>query len=298
MSENIRAPLFYVHLLEWLTPGTLITCFGKTADPSQPQASNHNHIRACRPSPATACMRTSVSHNATLQKRFRSEIGSLFSESDNVHVLPLFRNFSPFDPWMSLAVLSKGDERDVSEPCFGTIEWRWSGQCVVLSLHGDSRRGKVGEFPFVARSWEVVDASVSGETDRMGAWLEVGILSTQALTLLLRRIRFLRRGHGPGAQRSVEDLAGMPMSKHVQECVKIVWFPVEAPRLQANDMVVDSPVHSVENRGGSAVAVPHQAPWLVKSLCRGISPGPVSFEFQGENQVITSGGDEFFDSGK
>ena len=166
-----------------------------------------------------------------------------------------------------------------SEPCFGTIEWRWSWQSVVLSLHGDSRRGKVGEFPFVARSWEVVDARVSGETDRMGAWSEVGIMSSNAGadSALVAHTKSCNAGIDPARNAHVEDLAGMPMSKNVQECVKVVGIPVEAPRLQANDMVVDSSVHSVENRGGSAVAVPHQAPWLVKSLCRGISPYRTSF---------------------
>ena len=35
-------------------------------------------------------------------------------------------------------------------------------------------------------------------------------------------------GTGPVRNAHVEDFAGMPMSKHVQECVKIVGFPVEA----------------------------------------------------------------------
>ena len=140
-------------------------------------------------------------------------------------------------------------------------------------------RCKVGEFPFVARSWEVVDAGVSGETDRMGAWSEVGIMSSNAGadSALVAHTKSCNAGIDPARNAHVEDLAGMPMSKNVQECVKVVGIPVEAPRLQANDMVVDSSVHSVENRGGSAVAVPHQEPWLVKSLCRGISPYRTSF---------------------
>ena len=104
-------------------------------------------------------------------------------------------------------------------------------------------------------------------------------------------------------QRTAEHSVDVLMSQILEEIVEEVRFPVEATRLQANDMVVDVPVPMVQ----TVLKYSGEAPWLQFNDVVGdipvVAQKQISIQDQfreksNEIQGITSGNDEFLISGK
>ena len=128
---------------------------------------------------------------------------------------------------------------------------------------------KVAEFPFVARSQDVVDAGVTGETHRMGAWTEVVAKSCSAGTdsALETHIKSCDAGTDSPLEACMEDSVGVPMSEKVQECVEVVRLtPHERVRQRTVERGVDVPVSQILDEVVGVVTFLLEAPQVQQHI--------------------------------